>query len=374
LNLSRGSFDYDASFTCGVHDDVEAAAPAKSSVSVHPKIAPVAIKDSVMIDADTIANALARTGAVVVPSQRDRTNGGRTAVDDIISETKRRTTDSRMRQAKLESSDVQQESSHSAPAFPSHVDAMERLRRANALILEKKKRREDSKARQQQLENAESTKIFNREPDRCAGLTTMVSFHEKNDQETIAQFTPSLSEDCTAAGNMQETDGNAAESRPGRPSIGGLKALKKGMRYIGKSGRNLMAMPPGDDHDDSDDDKNHKAESTKEHDEAERRRSRTSRSNRDRNSDPKKSSKSKWKDLKNKLARETCLEEKEEIPPQKSVRWGSQRTKRMIDKDLDDDPDVSAQQLKKQSSMRWTTMKQGMSFINKMKQATEAGS
>jgi len=384
LNASKGTFDFDASLSGEVGDNTNRCK------SVQPKIAPVAIKNGGKLDANIIASALAGTGAVVSSSQGNRTRSGTRDVGEIINETKQRTREIRKRRAKPtkpERSSSLLQSSHSTPEYPSHMDAMERLRRANLLILEKQKRREDSKARQKQLEN-EQTKA-RRDDGPSDDLMAMVSFHESKDDidgmepqfAPVIQFEPVLGKD--SAGEVD--DYKPTEHRSGRSNIKGLKSLKKGMKSIGKSGRNLMALVSSQDDDENDgndgNDENvegeaHLASNT------ERRRSR--RADREKNSSSQKSSK--WKDLKNGLdsikkgkrpagnqtGESPSFDEPEpRLEAPKSIRWGSQRKVRTIDDELDF-PDDSVPPPKKSGSSRWGSVKNSISFINKMKHAAEA--
>ena len=385
LNASRGTFDFDASLSGDIMggDNKQTKIPNTNQCkSVQPKITPVAIKNGGKLDADVIASVLAGTGAVVSSTQdkRMRRSDNRD-VGDIINETKQRTREIRRRRAKPEKSSSLRESAHSTPEYPSHMDAMERLRRANALILEKKKRREDSKVRQKQLEN--------KNDGPSDDLMAMVSFHEsKDDMEPyfapVAQFEPAISnnpEDNVA-------DDKSTEHRSGRSNIKGLKSLKKGMKYIGKSGRNLMALVSSEDGDDDEEDENGKDEPAtgEAHSASNTEKRRSRRVDRDKHSSSQKSSK--WKELKYGLdslkkanrpvdtktgAGQSFDEPEPRLEAPKSIRWGSQRKVRSIDDELDF-PDDSVQAPKKPGSSRWGSVKNSISFINKMKHAAESKS
>jgi len=387
LNASKGTFDFDASLSGEVGDNKQTTNPNTNRCkSVQPKITPVAIKNGGKLDADVIASVLARTGAIVSSSQDKRRRSGTNDVGEIINETKNRTREIRKRRAKPtkpERSSSLLQSSHSTPEYPSHMDAMERLRRANTLILEKKKRREDSKARQKQLENENENENDGPSDD----LMAMVSFHESRDGmephfAPVVQFEPVLGKD--PADDVDDI--KPTEHRSGRSNIKGLKSLKKGMKYIGKSGRNLMALVSSEDDDDNDDndgdDGNDKNPAGEAHSASNTERRRSRRADREKHSSSQKSSK--WKDLKNGLdslkkrpadnqtGEGFSFDEPEpRLEAPKSIRWGSQRKVRTIDDELDF-PDDSVPPPKKSGSSRWGSVKNSISFINKMKHAAEA--
>jgi hypothetical protein len=474
LNLSRSSFEFD--LTDEGEQDHE---NAKTYVSVQPKFTPVVLKGSVKVDSSVVKSTLpmgtttpsesTRKGvteserwyATPKLSNKSNTMEGETAVGDIINETKERARESRMRQAKMTAPPIQGVSSRNDIDKPtsrrdksdqkSSEDAMDRLRRANSLILEKKKRREDSKVRQQQLNDTTSKGV--RYPVRGDGLTSMVSFHEKKDQDTAMQFTPSLHEggnsfnfgdswgedgstnsfgedsDSTSAtfdDPVEVTKGVGAvsaiekihsasaieDSRTGKPSVSGLKVLKKGMKFIGKSGRNLIAIATSDDNQEEKPADNQGGMNVINE---EKEKSKRRRADREKhvgteqvNASPRKprserkdfqtatKKASKWGDLKKGLdSMKKGKRPADKKPPgdtsrpasfgkpnheisqlqsakPKSTMWGSQRKTRSIDDEIDS-PEEKRQVSKKPASSRWVGLKGSMTFINKMKLATEEG-
>lgn len=442
LNLSKSSFDFDIGES-GEFDDAKG-----QCVSVMPKITPVVFRSSVKVDPKAFIGAI--TPGAATPSERSHrgiSDGGRWAatpkvsnrqsstegessVEKMISDAKERAKESRERQARLVSptgSTGQQQPSpqrgvHASQSQLDGVDgkkdplnAIERLRKANALILEKKKRREDSKARQQHLQSIETS------PQVTGSLTRMVSFVKRGDQNTAAQFAPSLhsSSDSFQAGDSWTEAGSsksfgedtavdaATDDTEGKPNSARLIALKKGMAFVSKSGRNLMSIASGEEQPPAQSevernstglllnaekpkrrgkraDHDPKAGSTREE-----RNSRKSRSTR---TDLKKSSK--WSDLKKGLdsmkkpKRSTDQKpapvDDNSVAPRpsspgkpKSRKFGSQRHTRTMDDEIATAGPATESSKRAAASItgrsKWSGLKGGMHFINKMKKATEAG-
>lgn len=213
--------------------------------SVLPRITPVVLKSrAVSVNPSKITARMLSDTGLLSPQPSD--------VEKIISDTKKKAADSRLRQARLSARHIGHEEATPVRGNTSKTVAMDRLREANALILAKRQRREDSKARQKRLGNIKPIASTSSTIDMDLIPSPIKRFVEAGNANAEAQFVPSLIESKTpvSAGSSFIDTGKSGTKMLGEKTAKDAilepdtssrwSGLKKGMEMISRSKRNLM--------------------------------------------------------------------------------------------------------------------------------------
>jgi hypothetical protein len=254
LNRSSSSFRFDAT-------DFE---DKGGCIPIEPLMSPVVLKNKIIeLSPSKIIDKLGMKDDIVSSPQRKY-------MEKILHETKKKTVESKMRQLQLTASTDSKATHHDRRVLPNTdvskeektsntLAAMERLRKANELILAKKKRREESRARQKNLERYDSKLSSTISMDMAARKSSADAGIDKSE----IQLTPSVVEGRTlvSAGSsfkLKETKNAGTSSvgmeMPGRAEVHSIsgddenhiqkssrwKGVKKGIERISRSNRILM--------------------------------------------------------------------------------------------------------------------------------------